>query len=80
MKERKEFFDNRFCAAMMALLNMSYRIFSLVRLATMPIGTNGAEYSDVVEATPNKRHWIPTKERAIWLEAICSMAGVATMW
>jgi hypothetical protein len=25
---------------------------------------------DVVEATPGKRHWIPTKERAIWLEAI----------
>ena len=25
---------------------------------------------DVVEATPGKRHWIPTKERSIWLEAI----------
>ena len=25
---------------------------------------------DVIKATPNKKHWIPTKERKIWLEAL----------
>jgi len=25
---------------------------------------------DVIKATPNKKHWIPTKERKIWLKAL----------
>jgi len=72
MKERKEFFDSiDFVPRMVALLNKTrseyFRWFDSGDVQSVRMALN---ILDVVEATPNKRHWIPTKERAIWLEAI----------
>ena len=72
MKERKEFFDSiDFVPRMVALLNKTrseyFRWFDSGDVQSVRMALN---ILDVVEATPNKRHWIPTKERAIWLDAI----------
>lgn len=72
MKDRKEFFDSiDFVPRMVALLNKTrseyFRWFDSGDVQSVRMALN---ILDVVEATPNKRHWIPTKERAIWLEAI----------
>jgi hypothetical protein len=72
MEERKEFFDSiDFVPRMIGLLNKTrseyFRWFDSGDVQSVRMALN---ILDVVEATPGKRHWIPTKERAIWLETI----------
>jgi hypothetical protein len=72
MEERKEFFNSiDFVPRMIGLLNKTrseyFRWFDSGDVQSVRMALN---ILDVVEATPGKRHWIPTKERAIWLDAI----------
>ena len=72
MEERKEFFNSiDFVPRMIGLLNKTrseyFRWFDSGDVQSVRMALN---IIDVIKATPNKRHWIPTKECAIWLEAL----------
>jgi hypothetical protein len=72
MAERMEFFNSiDFVPRMIALLNKTrseyFRWFDSGDVQSVGMALN---IIDVIEATPEKRHWIPTKERAIWVEAL----------
>lgn len=72
MAERMEFFNSiDFVPRMVALLNKTrseyFRWFDSGDVQSVRMALN---IIDVIEATPDKRHWIPTKERKIWVEAL----------
>jgi hypothetical protein len=72
MAERMEFFNAiDFVPRMVALLNKTrseyFRWFDSGDVQSVRMALN---IIDVIEATPDKRHWIPTKERKLWLEAL----------
>jgi hypothetical protein len=72
MAERMEFFNSiDFVPRMVALLNKTrseyFRWFDSGDVQSIRMALN---IIDVIEATPDKRHWIPTKERKLWLEAL----------
>ena len=68
MEEREEFFHSiDFVPRMVAMLNRTrapeFRWFDSGDVEDIRMGLN---ILDVCEATPNKRHWIPSKEYQIW--------------
>ena len=72
MEEREAFFNAiDFVPRMVELLDKTkseyFRWFDSGDVDNVRMALN---IIDVIKATPNKRHWIPTKERAIWLEAL----------
>jgi len=72
MQERKAFFNAiDFVPRMVDMLNKTrseyFRWFDSGDVQDVRMALN---IIDVIKATPNKRHWIPTKERKIWQEAL----------
>jgi len=72
MEEREDFFHAiDFVPRMVALLNRTrsefFRWFDSGDVEDIRMALN---IIDVIKATPNKRHWIPTKEHKIWKNAL----------
>ncbi len=72
MEERKAFFNSiDFVPRMVELLNKTksefFRWFDSGDVQDIRMALN---IIDVIEATPNKKHWIPTKEATIWRDAL----------
>ena len=72
MEERLKFFNALdFVPRMVAMLNKTrspyFRWFDSGDVQSVRMALN---IIDVVKATPEKKHWIPTKERKIWQEAL----------
>ena len=72
MKERKAFFNSiDFVPRMVELLNKTrsdyFRWFDSGDVQDIRMALN---IIDVIEATPDKKHWIPTKEATIWRDAL----------
>ena len=72
MKERKAFFNSiDFVPRMVELLNKTrseyFRWFDSGDVQDVRMALN---IIDVIEATPDKKHWIPTKEATIWRDAL----------
>tara|TARA_R100001460_G_scaffold12301_2_gene28339 strand:+ start:542 stop:1174 length:633 start_codon:yes stop_codon:yes gene_type:complete len=72
MEERLKFFNAiDFVPRMVAMLNKTrspyFRWFDSGDVQNVRMALN---IIDIVKATPEKKHWIPTKERKIWLEAL----------
>ena len=72
MVERMSFFNSiDFVPRMVEMLNKTrseyFRWFDSGDVQDVRMALN---IMDVITATPNKKHWIPTKERKIWLEAL----------
>jgi len=71
MEEREKFFNALdFVPQMVDMLNKTrsqfFRWFDSGDVQSVRMALN---IMDVIEATPDKKHWIPTKERQIWLDA-----------
>ena len=71
MEEREKFFNALdFVPQMVDMLNKTrspfFRWFDSGDVQSVRMALN---IMDVIEATPEKKHWIPTKERQIWLDA-----------
>ena len=72
MHERMEFFNaSNFVPAMVMHLNKTknewFRWFDSGDVQSVKMALN---ILDVCEKTPNKNHWIPTKEHKIWKDAL----------
>ena len=72
MEERLKFFNALdFVPQMVAMLKKTrspyFRWFDSGDVQNVRMALN---IIDVVKATPEKKHWIPTKERKIWQEAL----------
>jgi len=72
MEEREDFFHAiDFVPRMVALLNRTrsefFRWFDSGDVEDVRMALN---IIDVIKATPDKRHWIPTKEHKIWADAL----------
>ena len=72
MEEREIFFSRSIlCPQMVKLLDKTrseyFRWFDSGDVHDVRMALN---IIDVVKATPNKKHWIPTKEHKIWAEAL----------